>query len=175
MADMPEQMMIAISNSWEPRFGSGINEIAGALDIGTRVAGENIMVQPFSQLMWMNTTPIELPLTMMFDAEDDAYSDVFKPMNALELLALPDVQGSLLTAPGPSVANPNRNKISIFVGRMYHFPSVVLTSISSQYDTQRLDASGYPLAGQVDITFSTDKVYGKSDWNGISLRPGGGR
>lgn len=162
-ADMPEQMIYTISNTWEPRFSAGLNEIIGAFDFGARLIGENILVQEFTQLMWMNTTPIEIPLTLMFDAQKSALEDVVKPMQALELLALPDLQGSFLTAPGPSVVNPNRNKTTIFVGRAWYFESVVITSVANSYDI-RLDHSGYPIAGQSEVSFSTTKVYGRSDW-----------
>lgn len=168
-ADLPETTNFTISNSWEPRFGAGLNEIAGGLGLLGSLAGENVMVQEFSQLMWMNTTPIEIPLTLMFDAQESAYYDVYLPMNALELLALPDVRGIFLTAPGPSVANPDRNKIQLHLGRAWYFPSVVITSVSSTYDS-RMDANGYPISGQTEITFSTNMVYGKQDWRATQLR-----
>lgn len=168
-ADMPENVAFAISSSWEPRFGAGLNELNGMLDTALRVVGENVMIQEFSRLMWMNTTPVEIPLTLMFDTDTDAYEDVFKPMNALELLCLPDVHGALLTAPGPSVTNPDRNKISIFIGRVWFFPSVVVTSVSSAYDS-RMDARGYPISGQTDITFSTTQVMSKTDWTATQQR-----
>lgn len=163
VADMPESMNITISNSWEPRFSAGLNEMNGSIDMGTRLIGENIMVQEFSRMMWMNTTPIELPLTLTFDARKSAFYDVFQPMRALELLALPDLQGPFLTAPGPSARNPNRNRTQIFVGRMWYFPSVLVTSVTSSYDS-RMSADGYPISGQTEITFSTDMVYAKADW-----------
>lgn len=169
IADMSEAVNFTISNSWEPRFGAGLNEYTG--DTGPRLAGENVMIQEFSRLMWMNTTPIEIPLTIMFDQQTDAYKDVYLPMNALELLALPDNRGIFLTAPGPSFANPNANKTSLHLGRSWYFPSVVIMSVSSQYDT-RLDARGFPISGQTEVTFSTDMVYGKADWLATQKRLG---
>lgn len=167
VADLPESLNVTISNSWEPRFAAGLNEMVGAFDFMSRLIGENIMVQELSRMMWMNTTPIELPLTLTFDARNSAFEDVFKPMRALELLALPDLHGPLLTAPGPSAKNPNRNRISIFIGRMWYFPSVVITSVSSAYDT-KMAADGYPISGQTEITFSTDMVYSKADWAAVT-------
>lgn len=164
-ADMPEQFNLAISNSWEPRFSAGLNELAGGLDTMTRLIGENIMIEEFSRMMWMNTSPIEIPITLLFDTERNAFEDVYKPMKSLETLWLPDRQGAFLTAPGPSVANPNRNKTSVFIGRAWFFPSVVPVSISTSYD-MRLDSSGFPISGQAEITFSTDKVLAKADWMG---------
>ena len=166
-ADMPEALAYTISNSWEPRFSAGLNEIVGAFDWMARIIGENVMVQELSRMMWMNTTPIEIPLSLSFDAKDSAFEDVFKPMRALELLALPDLNGPFLTAPGPSAQNPNRNRCSLFIGRMWYFPSVIVTSVTSTYDP-KLTKDGYPISGQTEITFSTDMVLSKRDWAAMS-------
>lgn len=167
IADMPEQLALTISNSWEPRFSAGLNELVGTFDYIARIVGENIMWQELSRMMWMNTTPIEIPFSLTFDARNSAFDDVFKPMRALELLGLPDLQGPFLTAPGPSARNPNRNRISLFVGRMWYFPSVLITSVTTTYDPH-LAADGYPISGQADVTFSTDMVLSKQDWAAIS-------
>lgn len=169
-ADISEATNFAITNSWEPRFGAGLNEyLPGLAGDGLRLGGENVMIQEFSRLMWMATSPIEIPMTIMFDAQEDAYSDVYLPMNALELLALPDVSGAFLTAPGPSWHNKTKNQISLFLGRSWYFPSVVVMSVSSQYDN-KFDANGFPISGQTEITFSTDMVYGKENWRATQRR-----
>lgn len=163
IADMPENINFTVSNSWEPRFAAGLGEIAGALDMSIRIIGENILIDEFAKLMWMNTTPIEIPITLLFDAHTDAYEDVYRPMKMLEALAMPDLKGGLLTAPGPSAINPERNKTSITLGRSWYFESVVIVSVSTAYDV-RMSPSGFPISGQAEITFSTAKIMSRQEW-----------
>lgn len=161
--DMPESLSMTISNSWEPRFSAGLNDLNGFLDTSMKLIGENVLLQELSLLAWMNATPIEIPFSFTFDAVKDAYEDVFLPMTALELLALPDNQGVFLTAPGPSRLAPDRNKIEIWIGRSYYLPSVVITSVASNPD-MLFNKDGYPISGQVDMSVSTTMIYGKTDW-----------
>lgn len=163
IADVSEQLMISISNTWEPRFAAGLADHFGMGATG--VIGENILVEEFGRLMWMNTTPIEIPITLYFDAHEDAYSDVKLPMLMLEALFLPTKVGPFLMAPGPSPMYENRNKISIAIGRAWFFESVVGVSVSNTYD-MRLDPRGYPISGQSEIVFSTDRIMSKQAWLG---------
>lgn len=164
IADMPENINFTVSNAWEPRFSAGLGEINGIGDLGIRIIGENILVDEFARLMWMNTTPIEIPITLLFDAHEDAYRDVYMPMKRLEALAMPDLKGGLLFAPGPSARNPERGKISITLGRSWYFESVVIVSISTAYDV-RMSPAGYPISGQAEITFSTAKIMSRQEWS----------
>ena len=161
IADVSEQVMISISNTWEPRFAAGLADYFGMNVTG--VIGENILYQEFGRLMWMSTTPIEIPITLYFDAYEDAYEDVKKPMLMLETLFLPTKVGGWLMAPGPSPLYPNRNKITMTIGRSWYFDSIVGVSVSNTYDL-RLDARGYPISGQSEIVFSTDRIMSKQEW-----------
>lgn len=171
IADMPEQFALSFASTYEPRFPASVGGFAGPIDTASRLAGESILVQEFTSQMWMDTAPIEVPLELLFDAQTSAYKDVYQPMKMLEALSLPDVNGALLTSPAPSFANKNRNRISLFIGRAWYFESVILTAVNSTYD-MRLGADGYPIAGQMSLTFSTGKVFGKQDWFASANVPG---
>jgi hypothetical protein len=170
VVDMPEQFALSFASTFEPRFPAAASNYAPGLDTLSRLAGESILVQEFTSQMWMDTAPIEVPVELLFDAQNSAYEDVYVPMKTLEALSLPDVYGSLLTSPAPSYANPNRNRISLFIGRAWYFPSVLLTSVNSTYD-MRLDADGYPISGNMSCVFSTGKVFGKQDWFATASTP----
>lgn len=157
--DIPEEMVISITNTFEQRFPSDLTDVSRG---AAQLMGGNVILQEFTQLMWMNTTPIEIPVTILFDAKTDAFNDVFRPMKILEVLALPIKQGNLLFPPSPTAINPG-NKISLIIGNVWHFESVILNTVSSSYD-MRLTAQGYPISGQVEVTFTTDRTLGRQDW-----------
>lgn len=171
VGDMPEQFSMALANSWEARFAATVGDLLGT---GGKFMGINAMFQDLTQLVWMNSSPIEIPLTLHFDAYNDALQDVFKPMQMLEWLALPENNGNFLTSPGPTVLQPDIHKISVAIGRVWLFSSVVISSVSSSYDMDKLDSRGYPIAGTSEITFSTQVVMGKNDWLNIDKQVKGG-
>jgi hypothetical protein len=67
-----------------------------------------------------------------------------------------------LWAPGPSVFDPKKGKISIRIGRMMYFDSVVLTSVNNTFDT-KISKDGYPISGQSDLSFRTVVLTSRED------------
>lgn len=181
--DMPEQLVLGVSSEFESRLTTSI---AGVLNSVTGGAAENMAnlmgavshLQALSFQMWVGTTPIEIPLTFLFDAEEDANFEVYQPIAQLQSIALP-VNGtgtglsSMLHPPGPRYGlsskmgafglNTTGYGIDVKFGRMMLFKDCILVSATATYDS-RLDSKGFPMSGQVECTFRTPLVYGRTDW-----------
>lgn len=165
-ADMPEQVAVAIASEWENRFGTSTAlGAAGMLpggDTAIRATGGNFMVQELTRQIWVSSSPVEFPLTLIFDAEESAYNDVYKPVTKLMELNLPIKQGAILIPPGPRLNNMEY-AVVLRIGRMYFIPDGILVSVNGTFDT-RLDEDGFPIAGQVDLTVRTSLVYSNVEW-----------
>lgn len=157
--DMPESFSIAMQSEWENRFGANPLGVVGD---ALRTAGGNVMVQELTRQVWVSNAPTEIPLQLIFDAEASAYLDVYQPMMRLLEFNVPFKEGPILTAPGPHLGNM-ANAVSIRVGRLLFIPDGIATSVQAQFDT-RLDASGFPIGGQIDMTIRTSQVYSNEEW-----------
>lgn len=161
VADMPEEFTTAVGSDWENRLPNSLNSIEGLLKAG---AGTSATVQITTQQVWVNSSPVEIPITLVFDAVEDAYQEVVKPIRILESMAMPDYVGGFLYAPGPSLWRSGADYgCELFIGRQFHMNNMILVSVSASLAT-RLDEKGYPIAGRVDCTFRTPKVLSKSEW-----------
>lgn len=175
MADIPEQFSISVQNDFESRLPysladafSRIPLLGGVAENIQAVSGLNAQFQDLSYQMWMGTTPLEFSLTLLFDAENSAIDDVFKPINALMGMALPGNQGvgptTVLTAPGPIRGGTSGDgSVTIRVGRMFTFEHCAIVSATENIES-RLEKSGYPIAAELEVTIRTGMVYGKADW-----------
>jgi len=174
--DMPEQLNIATSSDWESRLPSSIAQAwsavsplgGGATEAVTNVLGFNPIVQGLTFQMWTGTSPVEIPLTVLFDAERSGLKDVYEPIVKLQSLIFP-VHNSLglLAPPGPDVGLWSDSEggygIHVKIGRMMMFINCILVSANAIFDA-RLDNRGYPISGQIDLVFRTPIVYGHKDW-----------
>lgn len=160
VCDIPEQVTSATSGDYESLL-AGAADIGGNSDLANGVkfaAGTSATAQALTYQTWVGTAPMELPFKLLFDAENDAYNDVYKPMRLLEALALPTSNGAFLVAP-----SFGGNSVSISVGRFFTIPEVILVSVNTTFDS-RLDKNGFPIAGEADVTFRTCKAYSREDW-----------
>lgn len=169
VCDMPEQLAFGISSEWEsalPYTLSGLLEkaIGNIATTGAAVIGVSPVVQALSYQMWTGTTPIEIPITILFDAEESAQKDVYEPIVYLQSLALP-VNGALgmLYPPGPIWAGDRGYGIHVKLGKYILFENCIMVSANKTFDS-RLDAAGFPISGQIECVFRTSKVYGHSDF-----------
>jgi hypothetical protein len=162
MAPIPEEVAINLSSAWENRMPASFKELSdniggltgAGLSAGMNYYGYNKVLQSFTHQMWISSTPIELSLIMLFDAYNDAASDVLLPMAQLQQLVAPYRQSAdsdLLHPPGPSPQDPQTGKISVRVGRFIFIPSVLVVDVNNTFET-RLTADGIPIAGQSEIT-----------------------
>ena len=168
VADLPEQTMIAVASEFNNRLPfSTVTEILGGQAAGT-AADLNAVTKYAAEQIWVGTSPIEIPLTLLFDAQNDAYNDVWRPMALLESMVLPRYDGRV----GGFFISPGYNgSCSVNIGKMY-LQNCVVTSVASTYDT-RLDAQGYPIAGQSEVNIKTYRIIGALEWlalKGVSKR-----
>lgn len=171
IAEMPEQLSFGVQSDWESRLPSTLSSllgsiplIGGRLEQGQNLLGLNRQFQDLSFQMWMGTSPIEIPLTLQFDAEESALNDVYRPIQALASMALPSQRGGYLIAPGPiRGGNGDDNAVTLNIGRMFTFLDCIMVSCEQTLDS-RLDEDGYAIAGTANITLRTGMVYGKTDW-----------
>lgn len=159
--DMPETFTIAMQSEWEARFGGGQGPL-DAVNAVARPIGGNVLLQEFTKQVWVSSSPIEIPIQLIFDAESSAYNDVYYPMKKLLELTVPWKNGPLLTAPGPDI-HGDRFAVSVRVGKLLFIPDGIATSVQAQFDT-RLDSSGFPIGGQIDMTIRTSQVYSNVEW-----------
>lgn len=167
VTDMPEELTIGVTSEWESRLPFTLSSILETAlgNIGeslVKIWGENRILQEYSYQMWMGTSPIEIPLTFLFDAVTDAERDVYRPVQGLMGLVLPVNDGTILKPPGPIRGGDNYG-VTIRIGRMMMFQDCIMQSANQTLDT-RLDAKGFPIAAQVECTFQTNIVYGHQDW-----------
>lgn len=172
ICDMPEQLAIGISSEWESRLPytlSGLLEkaVGNIAQSAEAVIGVSPQFQSLSFQMWTGTSPIEIPITILFDAEQSAQRDVYEPITYLQSLILP-VNSSfgganILMPPGPIWGGDRGYGINIKVGKFMFFKNCIMVSANNTLDA-RLDATGYPISGQVECTFRTSFVYGHKDF-----------
>jgi len=176
--DMPEQLALAVSSEWESRLPSTIAQAwssisplgGGAGQGASNIFGWDAIHQGMSFQMWVGTTPIEIPLTVLFDAEDSGLKDVYAPIAKLQSIALPrndrTMGNNFLVPPGPNVGiewGGSGYGVYIKIGRMMMFVDCILVSVNAVFDA-RLDNRGYPISGQIDMVIRTSVTYGRSDW-----------
>lgn len=186
ITDMPEQTMMAVQSSWEQRLPSDIGAFAGkipvvggAVEKALRASGINPTFQIGTYQTWQSSSPMEFPLTLLFDAKSDAKKEVYDPINSLVTYGLPSTNatgaagsitnsvlslgGNVLFAPGPNNINREKYSVKLRIGRLLYIPDGIMVNCQGAFDS-RLDKNGYPIAGQVEISIRTGMVYSRSDW-----------
>jgi len=167
IADMPEETNTAVGSEWEAMLPNSLADASAAAGgLAKTIAGTNLVSQALSQQVWVNSSPIEIPITLQFAAVENAYKEVVQPMRALEKLALPELGiGGLLYSPGPSRGSiaGGSLEVELYIGNLLIIPSVILINASSTFSS-RLDKEGWPISGRSDITFRTDRVLSRGEW-----------
>lgn len=194
IAAVPERIDLAVTSSWENQLPSSLKEISpmagiagqkigaatGAISNVLNVYGFNAVVQSFTRQSWISSSPVEINLPLIFDMETDAFIDVVTPVNQLQQLVLPwrvSPDSDILMPPGPAIADPDRGKVSIRIGRFLYIDSVIVVSAAPTF-SMRLSSSGHPIAADVNVTIRTtetparddlDRMYGLSATNFASF------
>lgn len=186
VADMPEQTAYAVAADYEAQLPASTGDMGVANGV-TFVTGTHATLQALTKQIWRNSSPIEIPITLQFDAYSDAFQEVYKPMRILEALAMPTVgtggaatfaqkvadvanavgkyfgydlgvNGTLLVGP-----NSGGNTMSVVIGRMLTLSELLLISCNNTYDSRMTD-QGYPISGQSELVFRTSKVLSRAEW-----------
>lgn len=165
VADIPEQFAVSLASEWENRFGTSTG-LADAPVVGRAITGgaqTNAVSRSLTKQIWMNSSPFEFPLQILFDADIDAKREVYDPMVRLEAMVLPIGRGEFLTAPG----GEHGSAVTLRIGKMFSITNCIITAVNNTYDT-KLDANGIPISGQSEITVRTDELFSAQDW--LSIR-----
>jgi hypothetical protein len=170
IADMPETTTYASASDYEQMFPASSGELSGLGSSAVQFfSGTSATLQYLTSQIWKNNSPIEIPVSLLFDATTSALKEVYTPMRILELLSMPTKDsyvGAFLVAP-----NSNNNSMFLSIGKMFTMSNMLLVSVSNTYDT-RLDKDGYPIAGQCELIFRTPKSLSRDEWAqavGISI------
>jgi hypothetical protein len=163
-ADMPEEVATAVGSEWENKLPSSLADFSAGLNSAAKnILGTSAQLQYATEQVWVNSSPIELPLTLVFDAVDKGgYEEVIRPIRVLESLTMPMIGwGGILYAPGPG--SGNSLGCIVQVGRQMQVPDMILISAQSSFSS-RLDSKGHPIAGRIDCVFRTNRVIDRDTW-----------
>lgn len=171
VADLPEQTVLALQSNWESRMPGALQ--AARDNMLTNLAGISPLSQEWgTRQMWIDTPPLELSFHLLFDAQTNAYQDVFLPaINVLKLVA-PEASGDWLLPPGPSRVHKTKNAVMLTIGKMIRINDGIIVSAQPSFDN-RMDAQGYPIACDLEITIRTSVTYSRSDIQNMAQTPSG--
>lgn len=170
LADMPERITLSVSSSYEP-LSMSIREAGRVLSGASAAIGGNIASKAATKQMWRDTGPIEFTVSLIFDAENNSFNDVHRNLVLLQHLALPIGNGSsslgaVMLPPNPwrsTTISGQDNRTIVDLGYLFHFdPCLVLSA--NIVEEMRTDDTGYPIAGQIDVTFRTDYTFDRTDY-----------
>jgi hypothetical protein len=163
LANIPETLMLATGSDWGQKLPSTpLDNLLQSLgNIGSLIdkfsTGRNFkpILGDLTFQVWESSSPLEFNLQLLFDAENDAYEDVVKPIQNLQKLSMPYYWGAgFMLPPGPSLIERNRGRISLRIGRFLAINSVILPTVNVIYSS-RFDAKGQPISAQVEMTVRT--------------------
>jgi hypothetical protein len=179
---IPESFSIQLNSDWSPQFGTALADAIGKLpggagaiatavtNIGTAF-GYQPQLKALTAQIWQGTSALEVQVPFILRAEENAMSEVMRPIKQLMYLTLPSMtiggQLAILKAPfspaavaqgvysGEANVMTRRQQgyaaISLWVGRFFFLPDCVITSVSQAYDAI-FDAQGTPLSAKVDVS-----------------------
>jgi len=162
IAYLPEQFELRLQSDWEPALANMIENVAGgAQALGRSVAGQQLYDKLLTAQIWRNSDPLDLNLTLLFDAQVDAKRDVTDPIRRLVEWSMPrrDPNSPTIHAPGPTVyqyvsGNSSQNRMSVRIGRMLYLDSVIIPSVDITWYAAP-DKPGQFIAADVNIALRT--------------------
>lgn len=169
IADIAEDFATAVGSEWEALLPNSVGDIpaVGGLlhGIGKTVLGTSALLQYFSQQVWVNSSPIEIPISLSFKADKDSFEEVVAPCRALEALVMPNMVGGILYSPGPSVGGVIGGALSVdlIVGRQLHLTDVIVVNASTT-TSSRLDSRGLPTSARCDLTIRSNRTLSRDEW-----------
>lgn len=190
-AFLPDNYSFSIQNEYDSPFEINldfINKISQVEISGESIASSFGIPQPafIRQYIWKSTSNPEIDLDLNFKViTNDGFNDVFLPIIKLMSIALPTVVRNETTARSILAneyaklgvqANPDNLKkvlgvifppgihgkiITIEIGSMFRFKDIVVSSISSVFDTV-LDDKGFPISGRVSLRFISRGIFDRN-------------
>lgn len=159
IATLPEELSLNVQSEYEARYANLLTHTdVGSIirDVG-QFAGFSVFYQALTSMLWIGSDGLELSLQMLFDAETDPRKDVTDQIAKLQSWVLPTISEStnlLLFAPGPTPMDPQRNQVSVHIGRFLTLDSVIIPSAASNIK-MAFDKNGQPISASVDVTIRT--------------------
>lgn len=164
--------------------GSLFGKVAGGfLGLTASVYGAAPIPQSATTQIWRGTGPLDFEIPFHFDAYSDAYSEVVDPIKTLVKLispyrdsfgssnsTTPNPDGIVLHSPGPTLrevwtsGGVPPSQITFVLGNSMILPSVVLTSLTVQWDA-RYSTEGYPMSAVANVGLRTHITYAREDYN----------
>lgn len=153
---------------WENAISLDMNTIDQALQFAFNKTTKSMIMY---RQVWEGNDPLEGKFILIFDAEDSAFNDVYRPFRALQKMAAPGLGLLLgekigiktLTPPVPSAASPS-NGVTISVGRMFEYVGCVITSVGVSW-SQKMASDGYPIHADVEVNFRLVNPVTKLDFD----------
>jgi hypothetical protein len=175
-ANLPETFSFGVSAEYNADLGSSLEELAQGFGAVGRTIGEvfgqvnnfvtvNRVAQQLTHQKWKSSSPISFSIPLLFDAVSSAEEDVVAPIRDLMALTLPykeDSEAIFLRPPGPSLVEPDHGRISLKIGNMNYFHSVLLKDVSANFSS-RFTKSGAPISAECDVTFETVTIPAQED------------
>lgn len=174
VAYLPERYNIDFSSQWSSPFGR--NDLASAAAAASgkyggmasmitqgalNIAGISTKLKAQSMQVWDSTSPMTFSIQMVFNADENAASDVRDKHRALLKLCAPSQNGlGVLTQPGPTVASvsgaalgiaENSRQIDLYIGNYLKLQNVIVTNVSSDMSTL-CDSAGIPINMTIGLT-----------------------
>lgn len=174
VAYLPERYNIDFSSQWSSPFsrtdiasavGAAAGKYGGVAQAITQgalnVAGISTKLKAQSVQVWDSTSPMTFSIQMVFNAEENAATDVRDKHRALLKLCAPS-EGTMgvLSQPGPTIASSvggaigisgDSRQIDLYVGSYLRLQNVIVTNVSSDVSTL-CDSSGIPINMTIGLT-----------------------
>lgn len=172
-ANLPESFSFGVTSSYQQRLPSDLASVLPGFEkLGTFFHASRIF-QEFSHQVWENSSPIQFSLPLLFDAVTDAEEDVITPIRDLMAMALPYRENdadAFLKPPGPTLRNPDYGRVSMLIGRMCYFHSVLINDVNPAFDT-RMSKTGSPISATCDLSVTTINTPSRDDLDLFFLAP----
>jgi hypothetical protein len=168
-------------------LGQGWDKASGLMANGGAAAffGVSDVTQEMTFQTWVSSEPISFNLPLLFNAEFEAYGDVYANLLELLKLTLPwnKYLGKFKMLAGPGISyydalkpgNQNIENVSLTIGKRIFLPIVLVDNVTIEWDTLS-DAKGNYISGRADVSMRTPFVATRDnidDW--FALDPEQGR
>lgn len=155
-ATLPEEIALNVQSEYEARYANFLNERLPFATNFQALAGAGVFYQALTSQLWISSDPLEISLTLLFDAVDDAGREVTSQVSKLQSWVMPTISESdgILYSPGPTPLNPEDGRVVVSIGRFMTLNSAIIPSVNATYKVMP-DENGQFISATADVTFRT--------------------
>lgn len=156
-ATLPEEIALSVQSEYEARYANFLNERMPLLGNFQALAGAGVYFQALTSQLWISSDPLEISLTLLFDAVDDAGQEVTSQVSKLQSWVMPtmsETEDFILYSPGPTPLNPEDGRVVVSIGRFLTLNSAIIPSVNATYKVMP-DENGQFISATADVTFRT--------------------